>query len=294
MVIQKEIEHPSKMSCPVCQNTTHHKFVESFNIYRMYQCPNCNVIFSYPMQSSTKEDDKKGPLDDVYRWEFSQSIRDIPANTNRILDIGCGTGRFLNKIKKKGYDVWGIDLNCKMVEITKKRGGKNVYPLRIEEFREKFPNEKFDLICFFHTLEHIVDINDFIKTVYDLLTEKGYVIFCVPNPRRFISKFVKKRLVDYPPFHFTRWSKKSLEYLFIKGKFKVIKLEDLVPRHSIGVYLYIFNIIRIVSFRYLRILPEKLVRYASYYLSICLFIYFYLLFKIDIKGASIYGVMKKM
>lgn len=51
----------------------------------------------------------------------------------RILDIGCGAGRCLLHLQKKGHDVTGIDISPLAVKVCKRRGLKNVYVRSITE-----------------------------------------------------------------------------------------------------------------------------------------------------------------
>lgn len=49
----------------------------------------------------------------------------------RVLDIGCGAGRHLLYLQKKGYDVWGIDTSPLVLKICRKQGLKNVRNMSI-------------------------------------------------------------------------------------------------------------------------------------------------------------------
>lgn len=48
-------------------------------------------------------------------------IKKYKINGKKILDVGCGTGNHALLLKKKGFDVTGIDLNKEMLKVAKKK-----------------------------------------------------------------------------------------------------------------------------------------------------------------------------
>jgi SAM-dependent methyltransferase len=63
----------------------------------------------------------------------------------RVLDIGCGAGRFLLHLQQKGFSATGIDKSRGAVQVCRLRGAKNVYLRSIDEIG-KFKPESFDAI----------------------------------------------------------------------------------------------------------------------------------------------------
>ena len=63
----------------------------------------------------------------------------------RVLDIGCGAGRFLLHLQQKGFEVIGIDSSKGAVKVCKLRGVKNVYLRSIDEIW-KFKPGRFDTV----------------------------------------------------------------------------------------------------------------------------------------------------
>lgn len=58
--------------------------------------------------------------DEMEMQEFVRVLRRIPVGS-RILEVGCGTGRFCELGLELGYDVWAVDPSEDMVQIAKKR-----------------------------------------------------------------------------------------------------------------------------------------------------------------------------
>jgi SAM-dependent methyltransferase len=140
----------------------------------------------------------------------------FPSNVRgRLLDIGCGDGRFLRHAKEQGFEVWGIDFDKKSVENVKRNLGiDTVFAMSLEEFY-KYAKErglKFDVITFFEVLEHQDKPREFLEMVKELLKEGGYIAGSVPNRERLLAEIDwKYNNPDYPPHHFFRFSKSSLE-----------------------------------------------------------------------------------
>ena len=64
--------------------------------------------------------------------EWRQTERDAMSYvTGRVLDIGCGAGRFMLWLKERGHDVVGIDISAGAVEVCRRRGLESTYPLSI-------------------------------------------------------------------------------------------------------------------------------------------------------------------
>lgn len=102
-------------------------------------------------------------------------------NNARVLDIGCSTGTFLNKVKKKlGFkklDLVGIDIEKKMIEFAKKNSNGIKFSQK-DYLKTKF--KKQNLITSFFTAQFISSSKRqiFFNKVYkDLLYGGGFLLF---------------------------------------------------------------------------------------------------------------------
>ncbi len=112
-------------------------------------------------------------------------IRSLKLNNNekplkkvKILDIGCGGGLLTEPMKKLGADVVGIDASEKNIKIAKLHSKKNNLNIKYlcvspEDFITK---EKFDVILNMEIVEHVEDIDFFLKSSSKLL-KKGGIMF---------------------------------------------------------------------------------------------------------------------
>ncbi len=99
-----------------------------------------------------------------------------------ILDIGCGEGYgsyFLAGFAKKSV---GIDYDKEIISYAKNKYRKDnlaFYAIDVKDL-SSFSN-KFDAICSFQFIEHILDTKVFLEQIKNLLAEKGIFICSTPN-----------------------------------------------------------------------------------------------------------------
>lgn len=96
-----------------------------------------------------------------------------------ILEVGCGTGELLHEIAELGIrTVVGIDPFVPE-DISYKNGAK-VYKAGIQQFGERFGDQKFDLIMFNHSLEHSPTPFDDLRAVTKFLKKDGEILVRFP------------------------------------------------------------------------------------------------------------------
>ena len=104
--------------------------------------------------------------------------KEKPLEKVSILDIGCGGGLLSEPMKKLGAEVMGIDASEKNIQVAKLHAKKN--NLKIDYLcssPENFPkNMKFDVILNMEIIEHVEDVDLFLKSSAKLL-KKGGIMF---------------------------------------------------------------------------------------------------------------------
>lgn len=237
--------------CPICESdqisleiklTDHSISKENFELYR---CGSCSFLFTqnapamseigpyyqsedYISHSNTKE----GFVNKAYHV-----VRDIMlgrkhnliaslSNGKKLLDMGCGTGYFPNYMKQKGYEVTGAEIDPGAREFGKSTFGLNI--VSPEEILDVSVTEKFDFITLWHVLEHIYDLDGYMKRLHDLLDENGHLLIAVPNSDSYDCKHYKEYWAAYDvPIHLWHFTPKTLGKLAEKHNFSVVKTKKL-------------------------------------------------------------------
>ena len=149
----------------------------------------------------------------------------VPA---KILDIACGEGRHATYIASKGYDVLGIDLSKRSIDIAKHKQHQNLQ-FSVEDMRTIVKAQYFDVVFNCFTSFGYFEAHDENQMVADAfaaqLKEGGYLIFDFLNIHKIIRKLVPQELttINNITFSITR----RIENGFI---IKTIKVAD--PEHG--------------------------------------------------------------
>lgn len=219
------IEAAQSTACPACGHNAVPDDVE-LGGYRLYQCRRCTLrfapqAFNVPVdynrvyQSAEYESEQVNALKSAdpralaehptYRSFFGQ-VHHAPGA--RLLDVGCGVGRFAQGAYSRGWDVTGIDVSARAIESGRPYAA---FPLRvagIEDLVEQ--GERYDVVTAFEVLEHLTSPVEFLSTVQRLVSPGGQVFCTVPN---WESATVRNssRPDWLPPIHLLFFSSAALE-----------------------------------------------------------------------------------
>jgi len=159
--------------------------------------------------------------------------------TARLLDIGCGTGFFLNFALRSGFtNVCGIDLSPGQVEAARKAcPGAQVQQAEALEYLGS-RKEQFDFISMNHMLEHVPksDVPELLAAVRDALTPGGRLAITVPNGEHLLAPRTRYR--DFT--HEISYTVPSLIQLLGNAGFDKPSFFDDNPRIRLLAYVRIF------------------------------------------------------
>jgi SAM-dependent methyltransferase len=194
--------------CPLCQGVMRHLFDTNdyrkpylTEQYEVVWCARCaygkitadlspdRVATFYEVEyythgASISSEPRRSLLEQIrthLAWRFDKGSDFSPQEIGapgRIIDIGCGGGNNMEKLKAAGFSVVGIEPDPKARIIAAQFGP--VYSGTAEALPQEV-SEKFDYALLSHVLEHTISPSDALERVHGLLSEGGRLIVEVPN-----------------------------------------------------------------------------------------------------------------
>ena len=170
------------------------------------------------------------------KHHFQTNDKNNFLNNLSILDIGCGGGLISEPLARLGGVVTGIDASEKNIKVAQLHSEKNNLNIRYinkspDEFKEF---EKFDIILNLEVVEHVEDVNLYLKSCYKLLKKDG-IMFTATLNRTFTS-YLKaiigaEYILRWLPIGTHDWNKfikpEELEKYLIEKKFKTLDIKGL-------------------------------------------------------------------
>jgi len=118
-------------------------------------------------------------------WKRRLMLRFLPPGGS-VLDVGCGSGEFLNSIKHI-YRVEGIEPEPDAVEFARRKLGLSVQAGILGEVALAADSHNF--VTMWHALEHIPQPLEALEIVHSLLKPEGLLLIAVPNIRSFDAEY---------------------------------------------------------------------------------------------------------
>ncbi|MEP6584198.1 MAG: class I SAM-dependent methyltransferase [Ginsengibacter sp.] len=234
-------------SCPVCGSKNVlpvfpvKDYTVSLEAFEVWECRNCTLRFTQnvPEQEEiapyyqsenyiSHTDTREGFINKLYHRVRNQTLRqkrDLVGNKvgitkGGILDIGCGTGAFLNIMKQAGWDVTGLEPDA-----NARKRALELYGLQLQLSEELFllPVRSFEAVTMWHVLEHVHDLHGSINQIKNLLKPGGKLLIAVPNYTSYDEEVYKEYWAAYDvPRHLYHFSPESLKELLSLHGFNIV------------------------------------------------------------------------
>lgn len=218
------------------------KYFENLEYVEIYECDQTKFRFYYPfslagdrnfyevLSKNYKEYYKH------WKWEYNP-IAEMIQPRDRILEVGCGNGRFIEEISKKGAICTGLEYNLQAVEEGQKKG-LNILAESLADHAATHA-EQYDVVCSFQVVEHIAEVKHFIEDSIKCVKKGGKLVISVPNNDSVIFKNDPWHILNLPPHHMGLWTKDAFTHLptiFPNISLEKILIEPTTTRHASEAY----------------------------------------------------------
>lgn len=204
--------------CPLCQSAGDHiyrnledRLFSAGGQWNLARCQNsvCGLLWMNPMPQVedlglayldyfTHEGTRESPVRRICLWLY-RTLNALPGlvsglysaqkqmacmfladvSPGKLLDVGCGDGRFLHSMKARGWIASGVEVDCKAVEQAKKKFGLDVKLGTLAE--ANFPESCFDAVTLRHVIEHLPDPVGVLRECRRVLKPGGRLVVVTPN-----------------------------------------------------------------------------------------------------------------
>lgn len=257
----------------------------SNELYSAVRCNNCSIVFLNPRP--TKDEiqkfyhlgyygEKSFYFKTIFRWiiSFLYILRvkkiEVFKKGGKVLDIGCGDGKFLAELQKRKWEVYGVDFS----EAASKLVNKKLNIFIKKELQEcQFPNDYFDLVTLWHVFEHIPNPHELLSEIKRIIKKDGVLLLALPNIESLEAKISKRKWFHLDlPRHLYHYSPLTIRKILEKTGFQIIKITHFTLEYNLCLIQSMINII-CPEVNFLYNLVKKNIKY-----KLSLGIYLYSLF----------------
>jgi SAM-dependent methyltransferase len=238
----------SLIICPVCNSDQTHFALKikdhsvSGEFFDVYECPRCSFRFTINAPPDDKigpyyqsedyishSNTRKGLVNNLYHLVRSRTLsakfhlleKATGLQQGHHLDIGAGTGAFVQYMHKKGWKTTGIEPDAKARARAKTHHETNLLPA---EAFDHFLRESFDAVTMWHVLEHVHDLYPYLEQIRKILKPRGLVFIAVPNYTSYDGMKYGADWAAYDvPRHLYHFSPASMQWLLDSAGFHLKK-----------------------------------------------------------------------
>lgn len=232
----------TKTKCPVCHSVEIARFSKAFDRlqiergkdYEVHQCRSCLFGWTVPEADESRlselypptylgdtervvEEYLSGRLSGTSSWRMEvEKVQLVErfCGGGKILDVGCGEGKFLWALDGERWERHGVELNAAIVETVGPRvPGVSITIGSLDA--GQLPLASFDVITFWHVLEHIPRPAAALQRVFELLKPGGTVVISLPNIASHQARWFRSNWYAFSdvPRHLHHFSPGSLRLL---------------------------------------------------------------------------------
>lgn len=156
------------------------------------------------------------------RQQFSEFLKRFGLMGKKVIEIGCGRGEYLGLMKEAGADAYGIEHLPDSVKACVEAKLK-VDEDFIEDAKHKLMSAPFDAFFCLNFLEHIPEINLFLRGISNNLTEDAVGLIEVPNFEMILRE---KMFCEFMTDHLYYFTRETLHRTLALNGFEVLECKE--------------------------------------------------------------------
>lgn len=220
--------------------------VPEFMCHQLVQCPTCDLVYANapPDQSVLAHAYHVASFDsaqeaDAAAASYSEALAPVLNGLQSkiaALEIGTGTGIFLDALKAHGFAT-ALGVEPSAAAIAAAPAHRRAW-IREGIFRESdFQPDSFDFICCFMTLEHVSDPHDIVSAASRLLRPGGAIALVTHDYRSGINRLLGKRSPIIDIEHMQLFSPRSIRELLTRSGFASIEVSSFKNRYALRYWI---------------------------------------------------------
>lgn len=237
--------------CPVCHSSQIFEVLKakdhtvSEEVFSIWECKQCTLRFTQdaPIESEvgayyhseeyvSHSNTSKGFINNMYQRVRKRTLENkrklvtqaSPDPMGRLLDIGCGTGEFLENMVAAGWEGVGLEPD---EGARAQAQSKNLKVYEPEQLFKVGANG-YDAVTMWHVLEHVHRLHEYMGAIHRVLRPGGLLLIAVPNYTSKDAQIYGEAWAAYDvPRHLYHFSPASIGALLPQHRFELERMEHM-------------------------------------------------------------------
>lgn len=216
--------------CLIC-NSEKLKQMLGYEVAFLTKCSDCGFVFSSKIPTTQElisyyegygRNDYLSPIT-IKRYNEILDQFESSRKTNKLLDVGCGIGYFLEVAKKRGWEVYGTEYTEEAIKICESKGIQMKQGILDPAH---YDLESFDVITSFEVIEHINNPQIEVSNISNLLRKGGLFYVTTPNFNSLLRYYLgpKYNVIGWPE-HLSYYTPSTINKLIKKHRFKKVFIQ---------------------------------------------------------------------
>jgi SAM-dependent methyltransferase len=209
--------------------------------FRLLRCRHCGLLYKDPWPAEIVRHHYEhvyahaavsGRIDHRHREVFERFLGGVPPfGGRRLLDVGCGSGEFLDLARKHGWTPAGVEVSPSGAALARRRD------LPVHETLGDLPDEAFDAVTLWNVVDFFARPVEQMEEIRRILAPGGLVFVRTPNAIFQVAAWRLSRAVVWPRalarlvadghyFQPTVWGPSALRLLLRRAGFTDVRVRN--------------------------------------------------------------------